>query len=468
MKLEVVNPLNRSQMCVGAISCVYDRNVLAVNIDVQGDNTKFLFHLMDCELFPLGWSKSTGHPIVPPHTFSIAEPKIDTAVIYKYPSAPIRCQGTEKITIYLNHKCFTGPFLSKSKLASLPKQVGPGPVKLVLLDVVKRLAHLAYVQMRILRELEAPSSKPLQGRSREELKVKFKKRVYKGTIEVATRLDTVESYCLEICKKLQVCSNLISVKRYPDCPLNCSERNKVKAGRDKKTNTKQPIDYKSFIYKPLTNPVTLVNRTPFQVDTPPPRDISTEDTIVWYREKCLRKRKVNVFLEREKKRLKMNDDEETGSSKGKESEENNSGEEEVKKRRGRPPVNKLDKCDNRSSDKTIDNNADNKVEDTQIYQLLQDFERKKVPLPKEANPLKWTADEVFQCVSQIPEIRAVAPVLKAEAIDGFALTLLNMHDCLVYLKLDADTSGLMCAFLEKVRLQYYVMQLNKNKYEDVN
>lgn len=468
MKLEVVNPLDRSQMCVGTVSCVYDRHVLVVNIDIQGANTQYLFHLMGCEVFPLGWSKSTGHPILPPHTSLPPQTTTAPAVVPQAPAAPIRCHGTEKITIYLNYKCFTGPFLSKSKLASLPKQVGPGPVKLVLLNVVKRIANLAYVQMRILRELEAPNCRTRDGRTREELKVKYKKRLYKGVIEVASKLDTVESYCMEICKKLQTCPNLISTKLIPECPLNCSERNKVRSGKDKKANTKHPIDYKSFIYKPLINPVTLVNRKPFQEDIPPPKDVAMEDVIVYNKEKCLRKRKVNVFLEREKKRLKLNDEEERGSGKGKESEENNSGEEELKKpNRGRPPLDKLD--EKPLDDKPLENKPlDSKEKENKlsIYQRIKIFERKKLPLPDEIDPINWTIDDVFQCVSQVPEIRAAASALKAGAIDGEALTLLHWKDFRQYFNLDSEISIYLCSLVQRVRFLYYIAKLPRTSAEN--
>ena len=37
--------------------------------------------------------------------------------------------------IYFNHKCFSGPYLSKGRIAELPKCVGPGPVVLVMKEV---------------------------------------------------------------------------------------------------------------------------------------------------------------------------------------------------------------------------------------------------------------------------------------------------------------------------------------------
>ncbi|KAI5709826.1 hypothetical protein M8J76_008381 [Diaphorina citri] len=467
MQLEVVNPHNRCQMCVGTILSVI-QDLLHVKLDIPGDQTKFWVDLMDCEVFPLGWSKSIGHPIVPPtDTPCLVEAKVEPAT----PNASVPqppCIGCEKTTIYLNHKCFTGPFLSKSKLAALPKVIGPGSVRLVLLDVVKRIANLAYVQMRILRELEAPSTKPPEGRTREELKVKYKKRVYKGTIEVATRLDAVEDYCMEICKKLQVCQNLISLKPCPECPLNCLERNKVKSSKDKKTNTKQSIDYKSFIYKPLTNPVSLVNRTPFQEDIPPPKETSPEENIVWNKEKCLRKRKVNVFLEREKKRLKINEDEETGSSKGKESEENNSTEEETRRvRRGKrsnQETQSKSQQENQSQTNAgrIQENQTNVEKRKDVFVLMRAFNEAKLPLPKKPNPLQWTEDDVFHCVSQIPDLCTVAPLLKAEAIDGLALTLLNLHLCRHNLKLDVDTSLLLCRLVEVVRTRYLTIFVGMN------
>ena len=37
--------------------------------------------------------------------------------------------------VYFNHKCFSGAFLSKGRVAELPSSVGPGPILLVLKEV---------------------------------------------------------------------------------------------------------------------------------------------------------------------------------------------------------------------------------------------------------------------------------------------------------------------------------------------
>jgi len=56
--------------------------------------------------------------------------------------------------IYFNYRCFTGPYLSKGRLMLLPQSVGPGPVSLVIREVVSMLINVAYKSSRVLRELQ--------------------------------------------------------------------------------------------------------------------------------------------------------------------------------------------------------------------------------------------------------------------------------------------------------------------------
>ena len=56
--------------------------------------------------------------------------------------------------IYFNHRCFSGPFLSKGRIAELPKSVGPGPIDLVMKEVLTLLCSVAYVSSRVLKEIE--------------------------------------------------------------------------------------------------------------------------------------------------------------------------------------------------------------------------------------------------------------------------------------------------------------------------
>jgi len=63
--------------------------------------------------------------------------------------------------IFINHKCFTGPALSKSKICELPQYVGPGPITLVLQEVISKIIQVAYVPNRVLNELSSQSFQEL-------------------------------------------------------------------------------------------------------------------------------------------------------------------------------------------------------------------------------------------------------------------------------------------------------------------
>lgn len=56
--------------------------------------------------------------------------------------------------IYFNHKCFSGPHLSKGRIAELPCSVGPGPLSLVMKEVLTMLISVAYKSSRVLREIQ--------------------------------------------------------------------------------------------------------------------------------------------------------------------------------------------------------------------------------------------------------------------------------------------------------------------------
>ena len=73
--------------------------------------------------------------------------------------------------IYFNHKCFSGPYLSKGRIAELPKSVGPGPIMLVMKEVLTMLINVAYKSSRVLRELQM-EDKPNPNMFQQQLKAK--------------------------------------------------------------------------------------------------------------------------------------------------------------------------------------------------------------------------------------------------------------------------------------------------------
>ena len=74
--------------------------------------------------------------------------------------------------IYYNHKCFSGPYLSKGRIASLPKCVGPGPVGLVMKEVLTNLINVAYKSFRVLKELQL-EGKPNPRMQQQTIKAKW-------------------------------------------------------------------------------------------------------------------------------------------------------------------------------------------------------------------------------------------------------------------------------------------------------
>uniref|UniRef100_A0A6G1SIG8 Scm-like with four MBT domains protein 1 n=1 Tax=Aceria tosichella TaxID=561515 RepID=A0A6G1SIG8_9ACAR len=133
------------------------------------------------------------------------------------------------IKIFFNHKCFTGPSLSKSKICSLPQYVGPGPMRLVVEEVVTKVISVAYVPPRILNDLSSKSfeelliERNLTNTVAVEFKAKYQKRVHRDTIPVCVNPDDVALYCECICEHIKCCYNLFGLSLYDgdDCPSHC-------------------------------------------------------------------------------------------------------------------------------------------------------------------------------------------------------------------------------------------------------
>lgn len=131
--------------------------------------------------------------------------------------------------IYFNHKCFTGPLLSKSKIRELPRFVGPGPVLLVLQEVISKIISVAYVPPRVLNELSSQNFEAnLQKFSIEKtqeilFKAKYQKKSYHDSIYVATTVEDINEYCKAVCGHLKCCYNLFGCSLYDgdDCPSHC-------------------------------------------------------------------------------------------------------------------------------------------------------------------------------------------------------------------------------------------------------
>lgn len=133
------------------------------------------------------------------------------------------------IKIFFNHKCFTGPSLSKSKICSLPQYVGPGPMHLVLDEVVTKIISVAYVPPRILNDLSSKSfeelliERQLTNTKKATFKAKYQKRVHRERVPVCLNPKDIAAYCECICEHIKCCYNLFGPNLYDgdDCPSHC-------------------------------------------------------------------------------------------------------------------------------------------------------------------------------------------------------------------------------------------------------
>lgn len=165
------------------------------------------------------------------------------------------------IKIYFNHKCFTGPSLSKSKICSLPQYVGPGPMHLVLEEVVTKIISVAYVPPRILNDLSSKSfeellvERQLTNTKNQTFKAKYQKRVHRERVPVCLNPKDIAAYCECICEHIKCCYNLFGPQLYDgdDCPSHCRSLTKSNKFMKRATYYREKARQGEFLASEITN-----------------------------------------------------------------------------------------------------------------------------------------------------------------------------------------------------------------------
>ena len=229
-KLEV---LHHGQLRCATISDIKD-HMLRITLDSDSEATRavILMPANSTNLFHLGWSQTNQMRSLVPKSIAIKTEEIKTAVQEEQEEEPKKEEpkkdsksGSWSPQIYFNYKCYSASFLSRARLASLPKSVGPGPVQLVMSKVLSLVIGSSYKSASILRRLECKDDQARLGFVLERLKGKSRVLDLKADIEIPTRTDLLEDYLKEVCTKLSACPNLVSTKIYDEaCPSNCMRR----------------------------------------------------------------------------------------------------------------------------------------------------------------------------------------------------------------------------------------------------
>ena len=229
MVLEAVNPWNADEICAARIVAV-EGPLLRIRLERTGTScpTEFLAPCCSFDLFPIGWCETNGYPLCGPP--GIADERCDeppklyeTTPETSTPPPPTVAVSYWCPKIYFNYRCCSGPLLSKLRIAALPRSVGPGPIQLVLKEVLSLFIQSGYKPGSVLKQLQGEPGAPLpRGTQWEPLKAKYKQTTYRGSIPIACTAADVPAYCQWVCEKVQCCPCLLGPQLvgHP-CPRQC-------------------------------------------------------------------------------------------------------------------------------------------------------------------------------------------------------------------------------------------------------
>ena len=124
--------------------------------------------------------------------------------------------------IILNTDRYCGPYFLKSKLNTLPKRFGPGPIVFVLLKLLQSLISVSEKPFKLLKLLQASrrnlatntnsfslTTQRAKLMQRLRLKAKEKGKYLYRELEVCTKQAQLDAYLSELCAKLKCCSDML-------------------------------------------------------------------------------------------------------------------------------------------------------------------------------------------------------------------------------------------------------------------
>ncbi|KAL7827831.1 hypothetical protein AOLI_G00309830 [Acnodon oligacanthus] len=245
--LEAVNPLQPAEFCAARITQVKGRLLWLRFEGLSKPLADCIVDVESMDIFPVGWCEANSYPltairkavcqsqkkiaVVQPEKQSIPSP-MENIPLDLCPSVTMDTGSVNGkyccSQIFINHRCFSGPYLNKGRIAELPQTVGPGKCTLVLKEVLTMLINSAYKPARVLRELQLVED-PKWNCLEEMLKAKYKGKSYRSSVRIVRLAEQVSDFCRTVCVRLQCCPNLFGPMLVSDnCPQNCSIYTKTK------------------------------------------------------------------------------------------------------------------------------------------------------------------------------------------------------------------------------------------------
>ncbi|KFO82363.1 Scm-like with four MBT domains protein 1, partial [Cuculus canorus] len=474
MKLEAVNPVDPEEVCIATVTRLKDSYLW---LQLEGSKKpvpECIVSVESMNIFPVGWCETNGYQLRPPRKAIVNKQK-KIAVVQ--PEKQILSSRTvhdglknqelnssDSVVIngkyccpkiYFNHRCFSGPYLNKGRIAELPQSVGPGNCVLVLKEVLTLLINAAYKPSRVLRELQLDEEAAWHGHG-ETLKAKYKGKSYRATVEVVRTADRVADFCRKTCIKLECCPNLFGPQMVLDkCSENCSVLTKTK--------------YTHYYGK----------RKNKRIGRPPGGHSNLE--VAMKKPNKRRKRRKHFFVHKKKRSSASVDNTPAGSPQG------SGGEEEDDQ----------DEVDEESlTEDSTSEHQDELLEESEVsekkslsssptqselsHSLAQDRDKRKrklrtfsfsddenkPPSPKDikmevaeklqldSNPLEWSVADVVRFLKST-DCAPLARIFLDQEIDGQALLLLTLPTVQECMDLKLGPAIKLCHHIERVKLAFY-------------
>ncbi|XP_057337279.1 scm-like with four MBT domains protein 1 [Microplitis mediator] len=506
MHLEAVDPQSENTICAGYISKI-TADLLWIALNNYKTRAEHVVHMHSSKIFPVGWCESNHYPLKPPRDYEEVCKKLEKPEKEEFKKSIIDIPIPESRSslwcpkIYFNYRCFTGPMISKGKLANLPKSVGPGPVTLVMKEVLSMVVSVGYRSARILRVLQC-DTKPEPGYHLEILKAKHKNNTYRASVAVVTSGEMVPEFCKTICQKLSVCPNLFGPNQIPedDCPDKCNRSTKTKyllgkRGKPKgfpsileaktkpwgkkrrkkrvegkQKNSPEPDQDDEMPYISIDIPKEELEEIE-DFDSKPP--LSEIDVMI---EKDLQKSDKSDDIKTEVPSSNASDDSRSSFNdrKSKNSADSPNSDTSKSKNNNIAAVvnnsNKYNKKNKKTKTKKRDRDWDDSIEsDNSDVYVEADQCKPEAKRPKtrklNTNPLFWSVDDVFRYLRKTNDCKDVAYRVKQEEIDGLAFLLLNLPSLTEHMKLRENIAMKLCRHIEQVKVTFFLKHINEEKQE---
>ncbi|XP_066038771.1 scm-like with four MBT domains protein 2 isoform X1 [Chamaea fasciata] len=481
MKLEAVNPRNPAEICVASITSVKGRLMWLHLEGSQMPSPEYIVDVESMDIFPVGWCEANAYNLTPPHKavlrrkrrIAVVQPEKQlpsTVPVEKIPHdlCPVpQLDTTGTINgryccpqLYINHRCFSGPYLNKGRIAELPQSVGPGKCVLVLKEVLSMVINAAYKPGSVLRELQLVED-PQWNFQEETLKAKYRGKTYRATVKIVRTSDQVADFCRRVCAKLECCPNLFSPVLVAEvCPENCS------------IHTKTKYTYYYGKRKKIIKPPIGENNNMKSGHVKPARR---------------RKRRKSIFVQK-KRRSSAVDSNAAGSAEESEDEEPDVAEDEtgseetsselrddqtdtssaeVPSARPRRAVTLRSSTEPdrappateraRRSRRPQPHSCSEAEKGTPAKEEIKQEEEEKLVL--DSNPLEWTVTDVVRFI-KLTDCAPLAKIFQEQDIDGQALLLLTLPTVQECMELKLGPAIKLCHQIERVKVAFYAQYAN--------